>query len=187
MTENPYASPSAAAAAVAPPSEVEAIRNQYLNHEASVKSIGTLYMLGAIFLVPISLFMIIGGLTGNFAGEVVAENAVMIVIGVLYLGLGIAQGVTAIGLRKLQPWARIVASIFSVIGLSGIPVGTLICAYFLYLLLSKKGSFVFSEEYKRVIEATPHIKYRTPIIVIILLALLLFLVFGGMIAFLISG
>ena len=100
----------------------------------------------------------------------------------MYFGIGILQAVTAIGLRRLQPWARIVAAILSTFGLLGIPIGTLIGAYFLYLLLSKKGSVVFSEEYKQVIAETPHLKYRTSKIVLVLLGLLLFLLFAGIMA-----
>ncbi len=41
----------------------------------------------------------------------------------------------------------------------------IIPSYILYLLLSKKGSMVFSSEYRRIIERTPHIQYRTSWIV----------------------
>jgi hypothetical protein len=54
--------------------------------------------------------------------------------------------------------------------------------YILYLLFSKKGATVFSEEYQRVIAATPEIKYRTSIVIWILLALLLLLIGVGLLA-----
>jgi hypothetical protein len=79
------------------------------------------------------------------------------------------------------------AIIFSVIGLIGIPIGTLISAYFLYLLLSQKRTMVFSDEYQQVIEQTPHIKYKTSIVVIILLVLLVVLFVGGIIGLVVSG
>ena len=60
----------------------------------------------------------------------------------------------------------------SAIGLIGFPVGTLINAYVLYLLLSKKGRTIFTPAYLDVIAATPHVKYRTSIIVWIFLALI---------------
>ena len=50
--EDPYASPQTVETAAAPePDSPEAIRKKHLNHEASVKSIGLLYMLGGILLL----------------------------------------------------------------------------------------------------------------------------------------
>ena len=61
-------------------------------------------------------------------------------------------------------------------GLLGFPIGTLINAYILYLFLSKKGRTIYSPEYQEVIAATPHVKYRTSIVVWILLALVVVLI-----------
>jgi hypothetical protein len=80
---------------------------------------------------------------------------------------------TGVGLRHLRPWSRITSGIFAVIGLLGFPLGTLVNGCILYLLFSKKGSTVFSEAYRRVLAATPHVKYRTPLFVWILLAIFL--------------
>ncbi|HKB60455.1 MAG TPA: hypothetical protein VKC56_10480, partial [Gallionellaceae bacterium] len=68
---------------------------------------------------------------------------------------------------------RIVAGVLAGLGLLGFPFGTVISAFILYLLFSKKGAMVFSDEYKQVIADTPDIKYRTSIIVWIFLALLI--------------
>jgi hypothetical protein len=73
------------------------------------------------------------------------------------------------------------------VGLLGFPVGTLINGYILFLLFGRKGKTVFSEEYQVVIEQTPHIKYRTPLVVWILLGLVLFVIGAGLIAALIGG
>lgn len=86
------------------------------------------------------------------------------------------------GLWQLRPWARIVATVLSAIGLIGFPLGTIISAYFLYLLQSKKAAMVFSEDYKRVIAATPHVKYKTSLIAWVLLGLLVALVIVVVIA-----
>jgi hypothetical protein len=53
-----------------------------------------------------------------------------------------------------------------------VPIGTLINAYILYLVFSRKGRTILSEDYQQVIAATPHIKYKTSIIVWIFLGLL---------------
>jgi hypothetical protein len=61
---------------------------------------------------------------------------------------------------------------------------TLINGCILYLLYSKKGSTVFLEPYQRVISATPHVKYRTPLYVWILLGIFLLFVAYVFVAFL---
>jgi hypothetical protein len=184
VSNNPYASPAAGNSVDAPLTDAEAIRTRLLSHEASVKSIGALYMIGAILMVlgGISLgVMLVVGLVGVTDNAGSTPASFFAVLCFFYLGLGILQGATAMGIRKLQNWARYVAVVFSVIGLLGFPIGTIISAYFLYLLLSQKGTRVFSDEYKEIIAATPHIKYKTSIIVIILLILLVvILVFGAL-------
>ena len=64
----------------------------------------------------------------------------------------------------------------SAIGLLGFPIGTLINGYILYLFLSKKGRTIFAPAYQDVIAATPHVKYRTSIVIWIFLALLVGLI-----------
>jgi len=53
--------------------------------------------------------------------------------------------------------------------LIGFPIGTLIHGYILYLYWGTKGRKVFSPEYKQIIAGTPHVKYKTSIIIWILL------------------
>ncbi len=189
MSENPYAAPTtdvSVGASGLGAFDAETIRKQYISHEASVKSIGTLYLLGAILVIPAGLYLSGGAIAGTFEGDDEVSSSFMLGLGIAYILLGIGQAATAIGLRRLRPWARTVASILSALGLLGFPIGTLISAYFLYLLLSKKGTYVFSEEYRRVIAETPHIKYRTSIFLIILLIILLLLMLAGIGAFLLG-
>jgi disulfide bond formation protein DsbB len=155
-------------------SDVEQLRKAHINHEASVKSIGLLYFLGAAFLLLAAF--------GTFAAPGQAGR----VIAALFIGLAALQIWAGIGLRKLRRWARIPSGILSGLGLLAFPLGTLINGYILYLLFSKKGAMVFSEEYRRAIEQTPHIKYRTSLVVWILLAFLLLLIGGGLVAFFVS-
>lgn len=179
---NPYAPTSAVLVLPGAGGDVEATRKMYLTHEASVKSIGTLYMLGAILgglSTVVYLIMAAAALSspqGEFSG------IFMIVASVFAAGFTVLYYFMARGLWALQPWSRTVATIFSALGLIGFPLGTIISAYFLYLLLSQKGAVVFSDDYKRVIQATPHIKYKTSIVVWILLGLLVLLLVGGIMA-----
>ena len=180
MNENPYAAPQTMGVIDDAPTGDETIRQQYLRHEASVKSIGSLYLVGAILLVPFGLYLLIGGILELAKGDSTAIGVAT--MGAVYLGLGALQAATAIGLRRLQPWARVVAALLSLFGLLAFPLGTLISGYFLWLLLSKKGAFIVSDEYRRVVAATPHIKYKSSIIVVAFLVLLVILVVMGIIA-----
>jgi hypothetical protein len=147
----------------------EQIRNDHVKHEASVKSVGFLYFLGAAAL----LFLAIVGLVASVAGS--PHSIVGPGFAIFFLLLAAGQVWVGLGLRKLRPWARIPSGILSGFGLLGFPLGTLINGYILYLLFSEKGKVVFSPEYQRVIQETPHLKYRTPVLVWILLALFLLL------------
>lgn len=171
--------------------EAEQIRNMYLSHEASVKSVGLLYLLGAGIGILLGLLYIVGGLIalGSSVGAASASFAFFFVFlaGIVAFAMSVFQLFLGLGLRRLTPWCRIGAIVLSCIGLIAIPIGTIISGYILYLLLSKKGEFIFTDEYKRVIAATPHIKYRTSIIVWIFLGLLLFLLALGLVGLLLGS
>lgn len=142
----------------------EQIRQAHIKHEASIKSVAILYFLS-------SAIVLLAALVSAFSGEAGAG-----LIGFLMLGLCAAQIWVGLGLRKLKRWARIPTGILSGIGLIGFPVGTLINAYILYLIFCRKGATVFSDDYKLVIAQTPHIKYRTSVLVWVLLALFVALI-----------
>ncbi len=99
-------------------------------------------------------------------------------IGAVALAFGIGQGFTAYGLRRLKNWARIPTTILSCLGLFAFPVGTLINIYILVTVLGKKGQFVTTSEYQRIIAATPHVKRKTSVFVWALLILLVIILIG---------
>ncbi len=167
-------------------SEAERIRNEHLKHEASLQSVGLLYYLGGVFVVLAGIAMVVAALgDGSANGD--RRQGLSAALGLFFFAVGVVQFWTGRGLRRLQPWARIPSGILSGFGLLGFPIGTLINAYILYLLFSEKGRTVFSPEYRVVMEQTPHIKYRTSVIVWILLGLVLALIAFGLIAALIGG
>ncbi|MGB0581625.1 MAG: hypothetical protein ACPGVU_18155 [Limisphaerales bacterium] len=151
----------------------DAIRNAHLKHEASIQSVGTLYLLGGCFIGLGGLALLFSGMEGVLAGLIVIALA----------GFNIW---TAICLRKLKPGAKVGTGIISGIGLLGVPFGTLISAYILYLVFSKKGTYIFSDEYAGVRERTPHIKHRTSIIVIVFVVLLLAMMAMGVVGLVFS-
>jgi len=172
---NPYAAPAAPVEDVSANAEAEAIRKAHISHEASIKAVGLLYYLGGIGVTLAAL----AGLAG-------AKDA-SVAVTLLLIGLGVGQFFAGWGVRALRPWGRIVGCILSAIGLIGFPIGTLINGYILYLFLSKKGRTIYSPEYQDVIAATPHVKYKTSILVWIFLALIIGLIVVGMLAPMFAG
>lgn len=177
MTENPYEAPQTFDAPPAQASDAEVVRREHLNTEASIKSVGILYFLGGCALL-------VGGIStlGNL-GEMdgVASLGEQAAVG-LILAMGIAQFIVGFAVRKLKPWSRIGVGILSGIGLIGFPVGTLISGYILFLVFGKKGKMVFSEPYKEIIAATPHVKYKTSKVVWIILGIIVALVVLAIVA-----
>lgn len=187
MSENPYQAPEAFEIPSLPDGYIQQgaaeIRRAHIKHEASIKSIGLLYGLGTIVLT-ISAFSIIVSAVDQFARSGGAADVggwvATLATGIVFILLATMLGTAAYGIRGLKPWARIVAIILSAIGLLAIPIGTILSAYILYLLLSKKGSMIFSPQYKEIIAATPEVKYKTSIIVWIVLGLFLLLIVAGL-------
>jgi hypothetical protein len=186
-TNNPYAPPKAVVADVTGAvAEYEAIRRDYIEHEASVRSIGTLYYLGGGLLLLAAVVML-PGLATQMSEMSVAQVVLLVMLGVLYVGLGALSILVARGLRQLKAWARITTIVLAAIGLLGFPIGTLINAYILYLLLSAKGKRIFEPDYAEIVAATPDVKYRTSIVVWLVLGLLVLLVASVFVAPLLRG
>ena len=173
--QNPYESPTTQSfdgGFSADTNNYEEIRQYHLSHEASIRSFGLLYWLGGGL-------MFFGGGAGIIVSVMGALNQqtsfAFTIIGnfAVYMVIGLLQIIVGRGLRKFTSNGKIGGIIFGLIGLLGIPIGTLISGYMLYLLLSAKGKFIFSPQYQEVLKATPHIVYKTSIVVVVLGGLLL--------------
>ncbi len=196
MNQNPYQPPVISKGLDGLPydpaeGDALAIRQAHIKHEASVKSIGILYYLGAIIVTlavagsVIQLVRKVGGSNGAdvaAAASAIGESLVMLI---LLIPLAILQWLAAYGIRRLLGWARIMGIVVSTLGLVGFPIGTIINAYIIYLLACKKGRTVFSSEYKEIIAVTPEVRYKTSKLVWIVLGLLLLVILFavGMAAF----
>ncbi|MDA7915069.1 hypothetical protein N9B98_02255, partial [bacterium] len=124
--------------------EFENIRRSHLNHEASIRSFGFIYYLGGGLLLLMGCGWIGFGLMPTNVQQPNASFAATTVMAGLWVVIGLLQIFVARGMRTLNPIGRIGGSLFGLIGLLFIPVGTLISVYLLYLLLSAKGRFIFS-------------------------------------------
>jgi hypothetical protein len=154
MSTNPYAvSDSGVDLGVDNTTQLEAMRQEYIKHEASIKSIGVLYFIAAV------LFGFVGATSFSTGKEGLMPALIGCAVCALYLWLGIS-------VQRLKRGSKVGVGILSGLGLLAIPVGTLINAYILWLVFSAKGKTIFSDEYKEVIAATPHIKYKSSKIVV---------------------
>ena len=164
---NPYAAPTAHVEDISDSAnfEAEEIRRAHLKHEMSIKSIGLLFMFGGV-LGTIGL-AVMAGSARNFGSDAVSLAPTALII-------AMCIGTAALGyyLRRLQRWTQIPAVLLCALGLLNFPVGTLLNGYFLWLLLSAKGRFIMSAEYAAIVAATPDVKYKTSIVVKVLLAVL---------------
>ena len=172
MTDNPFESPTAELVDAPPPASEatasdEATRRELLKHEASILAIGRLMRLGALFMGLVALSMLAAGVATD------ESPGVMTGIAVVYGGLAVVSGWCGTRLRNLDPRGRVPAAVFNGIGLIGFPIGTLVSGYILYLLLSERGRRVLSIEYQGIVARTPHIRYRTPVVVLVVAALLI--------------
>ncbi len=177
---NPYAAPESVITPIPVfNSDAEQIRQAHLSHEASVKSVGTLYYLGAIILLLVLLTSAVPviPLLGSMGGY---EIALVLGGGLLIFALIVLQWKLATGLRQLRPWVRIPTIVLSIIGLIGFPLGTLLSAYILYLMFAAKSKMVFSPEYQQVIIDTPQIRYRSSVLKTVLVVILILAVILGM-------
>lgn len=173
---NPFEAPAAFGVAT-PNMQVgspEYIRRELLSHEASIQSIGLLYLIGSVVVCVAGIGLLAAAISETPGSAQGTEFALVISLGLVVLGL--FQGFVGVGLRRLRGWTRIPVGILSGLGLLSFPIGTLINGYILYLVFGEKGSRVLSPEYQEIIRQTPHIKYQTSIIVKIFAGILLFVV-----------
>jgi len=165
---NPYAAPKALVedVSVSANSQAEALRREHIKHEASIRSIGILYYIAALVMT--------GGAGASALQLATNQPDLKTALSLVAAGL-LTIGFFVIGraLRALQRRARIPTTILAGLGVLSFPIGTLINSYILYLVLSKKGRFTLSPEYAAIVAATPHIRYRTSILVWAILALLI--------------
>ncbi len=180
-TINPYAPPKAQVADVVPTSGEEAeIRQDHIKTEASVRSIGLLYYLGGGLLL-FAAVGVLGGLGGRQSVTrfpVAGFSALFVVLGLL--GIFVGRGI-----RHLRPWARttaiVLASLGCIASLARPSVGILVQIYILYLLFSKKGRRIFESDYPDIVAATPEIKYRTSVVIWVLLGLVILAVVAAVV------
>jgi hypothetical protein len=115
-----------------------------------VKAVAIIHIIfGAMgMLSAIALFTIIAG-AGAISGDtdaMWATGAVATFVGGLLAILSLPSIIAGIGLLRYRPWARIVTIIISCIDLMGVPIGTAVGAYSLWVLFNPEAIALFPEK-----------------------------------------
>jgi hypothetical protein len=115
-----------------------------------VPVVGWLLIVGhAIFLLlGMFVFVLLTGI-GIVSGEREATAILGIVgtaVGLLLVVLGIPGLVAGAGLLARKSWARILAIVVSILGLVNFPIGTVIGAYTLFVLLQDTAAEYFAPQ-----------------------------------------
>lgn len=201
MSDNPYTPSGSAYGNITPDanvdlSQAELIRTSHLSHEANIQSVGCLYLLLGVLAALSGLSYVVLGIAmlnnmipsmgGQPQTEVIVAGAMQIGFGVVTLAVSCLAFYSGRTMQTLNAGGKIAAIIMSILGLFGFGCPC-ISVFALYLLLSSKGEMVYSPQYKEIVQATPHIRYKTSMIVWILLFILLGLIAFGIIATLVSG
>lgn len=177
MEENPYQAPADLGGVAAPLSPDEEVRKAHLNAEASVQGIGSLMFLGSLLVLVSFILSVSSAFQSSSSGGTGIGAAELLLI-LFISAVAIFQLVVGWCLRRLRPWTKIPAMVLAALSLFAFPVGTVIGLYLLLILAGKKGRFVLSPEYAGIRERTPHIKYRTPLwLWLLLIAFVLLVVF----------
>jgi hypothetical protein len=119
-----------------------------------VKVLGILHaVMGALgLLCALVLILIFGGVAGivGASGDPDAAEVISILgltgtalVSFVVL-LSLPSVIIGIGLYQRRPWARICGIVLSIIDLFGVPIGTIIGIYGLWVLFSKDTERVFS-------------------------------------------
>lgn len=151
----------------------EQIRREHLSHEASLKSVGVLWLLGGTVMLLVSAALLLRSME---------EIEFMLPMALIYLALGSVSLWSGWMLRKLDGRGRIPGMVLAGVGLIGFPVGTVISGYILYLLGSKKGAFILSETYRGIVARTPQVKRRTSPVVWAFLGLMVLVAVVGIVS-----
>ncbi|MCK6519233.1 hypothetical protein L6R46_29730 [Myxococcota bacterium] len=195
MDQNPYAPPTADLAEVKPPpapekagervlteaeAAAEALRRAHQAHEARLRSIGTLMLVGGLNLLLGPMIGMIGvfGVIGSLAAPVIDVEALQGAgliggAGLFITGFGALSVRGGMGLRRLDPKHRALYTALVSLWLLSFSFLALVGLWALVLIHSAEGKIVLSPEYAEARRLTPHIRVQTSLVTWLALALLL--------------
>ncbi len=168
---NPYAAPKAEV--LTHVSAEEAERRAHLSAESSIKTLGCLYLVGAMLCVISLVLFGVSFFTARVTmppGDEMAKIAAAAAL----------LGAVGYGLRRLRLWAAVLASLVSgiliILTLPMLPravMGVVIHVVIILTLMGQKGRRVMRPDYQQIIASTPDVRQRTSKWVWVLLVILL--------------
>jgi hypothetical protein len=132
--------------------------------QTHVKVLGVVYLAfgGLMLLGALFLLVMMGGVAGIVGASADPEDAAIAipVLGFAGTALALFLGVfslpslaTGYGLINYKEWARVLGIVLSAINLINIPLGTIVGAYGLWVLLNKETERLFSSG--AIVSSTP--------------------------------
>ena len=123
--------------------------------QTHVKVLGVLYLTVGGLMLVLALFLVVtmGGVAGIVGATAEPEDAAIAIPVLGFAGTALAAFfgffalpslITGYGLLNFKPWSRIVGIVLSAISLIFVPVGTVIGAYGLWVLLNKNTEQLFN-------------------------------------------
>jgi hypothetical protein len=123
--------------------------------QTHVKVLGVVYLaVGAcMLLAAMFLFLTMSGVAGIVGATAEPQDAAIAIPILGFVGTALAgflilfsvpSLITGYGLLKFKPWARVVGIVLSAISLIKIPIGTIIGAYGLWVLLNTETERLFN-------------------------------------------
>ena len=123
--------------------------------QTHVKVLGVVYLaVGAcMLLAAMFLFLTMGGVAGIVGATAEPQDAAIAIPILGFVGTALAAFLilfsvpsllTGYGLLNYKPWARVLGIVLSAISLIKIPIGTIIGAYGLWVLLNKETERLFN-------------------------------------------
>jgi len=113
-----------------------------------VPILGWLYILGNALLLVVGafVFILLAGI-GAASGDTQALGILGIIgtaVGLLLAALALPGLIAGYGLLRRRAWARVLALVLSILALAAFPLGTLIGAYAIWVLLQNAASAYFA-------------------------------------------
>jgi hypothetical protein len=123
--------------------------------QTHVKVLGVVYLAvgGCLLLAAMFLFLTMGGVAGIVGATAEPQDAAIAIPILGFVGTALAAFlilfsvpslITGYGLLKFKPWARVLGIVLSAISLIKIPIGTLLGAYGLWVLLNTETERLFN-------------------------------------------
>jgi hypothetical protein len=123
--------------------------------QTHVKVLGVVYLAvgGCMLLLALFLALTMGSVAGIVGATAEPQDAAIAIPVLGLAGTALAAGlgifslpslITGYGLLYFKPWARIVGIVLSAVSLINIPIGTIVGAYGLWVLLNKETERLFN-------------------------------------------